>query len=80
MGNLCIRSDNNAYDEYKHKTYKCVKCKDRYTLYKNNNRLHCRIHRINRDCICIDCKQYICKDKHSTCCHYEETKWYSVFV
>ena len=79
MGNLCISNDC-AYDEYRYKKHKCIKCKDMFTLYKNNNRLHCRMHRINKNGICLDCKQYICKDKHSSCRHYKETKWYSLFT
>ena len=55
MGNLCIRDDGHCkYQNYIHKKYKCIKCKDMYTLYKNNNRLHCRMHRTNVNNICID--------------------------
>lgn len=77
MGNLCISDDSDrAYQDYLYKKHKCFKCKDMFTLHKNNNRLHCRIHRVNINNICIDCGVYIYKNKHMNCHHVKEKKWH----
>ena len=52
MGNLCINDYSNKPDQ----TFKCIKCKDTISIYKNNTRKHCRIHSVGDNDICIDCQ------------------------
>ena len=80
MGNLCIVSDDRDYEDYIHKRYRCIKCGDNYTLCKNNNRLHCRFHRVNKNNVCIDCGLYINNGKISNCRHVKKTNWFSYFI
>lgn len=79
MGNLCIVDDNH-YDEYRFKKYKCIKCGDKFTKHKNNTRLHCRLHRMNCNGVCIDCGVNINTHGNRNCHHTRKINWYSEFI
>ena len=51
MGIICSLED----EDIRYKKRICNKCGDKYSVFKNMTRTHCRYHRINFDGYCIDC-------------------------
>jgi len=72
MGNLCSNDYSNVSDQ----NFKCIKCNDTVSIYKNNTRKHCRIHSVGQNDICIDCNMCITKKYRINCNHIGEKNWY----